>query len=217
MRFIVAIDGTAGSGKGTIGRAISNNYNFKYLDTGLLYRAVAFNLRSFSCDLERISEKNILQAIQAINKNILELKELRENEIGEIASLIATKPSVRANLLVYQRDFANQKGGAVLDGRDIGTVVCPDADVKIFVDAAESVRAQRRFNQFKEQNFETSYNEVLANLRKRDTQDRIRKIAPMVPSKDALLLDSSEISVQESLDIIILRINTELKKITLNS
>jgi len=212
MRFIVAIDGTAGSGKGTIGRAISSHYNFKYLDTGLLYRAAAFNLRSFSCDLARISEKNILQAIQSINKNILELKELRENEIGEIASLIATKPSVRAKLLVYQRDFANQEGGAVLDGRDIGTVVCPDADVKIFVDATESVRAQRRFNQLKEQNFETSYNEVLTNLRKRDTQDRIRKIAPMVPSKDALLLDSSDISIQESLDIIILRINTELKK-----
>ena len=219
MRFVVAIDGTAASGKGTIGKAVSKHYNFSYLDTGLLYRAVAFNLRCFApaSDLNIISKKNTLRAIEAINSNILELDELRSSEISEMASLIATNSYVRENLLSYQRSFANQKGGAVLDGRDIGTVVCPDADVKIFVDAMESVRAKRRMDQFEKQNLKMSYPEVLSNLKKRDEQDRNRTIAPMLPSKDSLILDTSRMSVQESLDIVISRINTELKKITLNS
>ncbi len=212
MNFIVAIDGTAGSGKGTIGKAISRHYNFRYLDTGLLYRALAFNLRSFSGNLGSISEKNILKAIRAIDEKILQLKELRENEFGEKASLIATNPFVRKELLIYQRNFASQNGGAVLDGRDIGTVVCPDANVKIFVDAIESVRARRRVKQFKEQKLAISYTEVLEDLRKRDEQDRNRKVSPMVPAKDALLLDSSKMSVQDSLDIVVLRINAELNK-----
>ena len=212
MNFIVAIDGTAGSGKGTIGRAISHHYNFRYLDTGLLYRAVAFNLRSFSGDLRSISEKKVLKAIKAIDEDILQLKKLRENEFGKKASLIATNPFVRKELLIYQRNFAGQNGGAVLDGRDIGTVVCPDANVKIFVDAIESVRARRRVKQFEEQKLAISYSEVLEDLRKRDEQDRHRKASPMVPAKDALLLDSSKMSVQDSLDIVILRINAELNK-----
>ena len=193
MNFIVAIDGTAGSGKGTIGKAISRHYNFRYLDTGLLYRALAFNLRSFSGNLGSISEKNILKAIRAIDEKILQLKELRENEFGEKASLIATNPFVRKELLIYQRNFASQNGGAVLDGMDIGTVVCPDANVKIFVDAIESVRARRRVKQFKEQKLAISYTEVLEDLRKRDEQDRNRKVSPMVPAKDALLLDSTSL------------------------
>ncbi len=212
MNFVVAIDGTAGSGKGTIGKAISQHYNFRYLDTGLLYRAVAFNLSSLSGDLGSISERSVLKAIRAIDEHVLQLKELRENEVGERASLIATNPFVRQNLLMYQRDFASQNGGTVLDGRDIGTVVCPDADVKIFVDALESIRAIRRVRQYEEQNLVVSYAEVLEDIRKRDEKDRNRKISPMVPAKDALLLDSSKMTVNESLDIVILRIDAELNK-----
>jgi len=217
MNFIVAIDGTAASGKGTIGKEVSRHFNFRYLDTGLLYRAVAFNLRSVSSDLKPISEKNISEAIDNINNSILELKELRKNKISKMASLIAANSYVREKLLCYQRNFANQKGGSVLDGRDIGTVVCPNANVKIFVNAIESIRAKRRLRQFKEQKSHLSYEQVLADIVKRDEYDRKREISPMVPSTDALLLDTSKLSIKESLDIVILKINAELKKITLNS
>ena len=219
MKFIVAIDGTAGSGKGTIGKTASKHFNFKYLDTGLLYRALAFNLGELSFDLVSISKIKILEAISSINQNILDThsEELRKNEFGEKASLIAKYPFVREKLLEYQRNFANQIGGTILDGRDIGTVVCPNADVKIFVDADNKVRAKRRLKQFAEQNLKMSYSEVLANLNKRDEQDRSRKIAPMIASKDALLLNTSNMTVKQSLDIVISKINAELKKISLNS
>ena len=219
MKFIVAIDGTAGSGKGTIGKKASKHFNFKYLDTGLLYRALAFNLGELSFDLVSISKIKILEAISSINQNILDThsEELRKNEFGEKASLIAKDSFIRQKLLKYQRDFANQNGGTILDGRDIGTVVCPNADVKIFVDADNKVRAKRRLKQFAEQNLKMSYSEVLANLNKRDEQDRNRKIAPMIASKDALLLNTSNMTVKQSLDIVISKINAELKKISLNS
>ena len=219
MKFIVAIDGTAGSGKGTIGKKASKHFNFKYLDTGLLYRALAFNLGELSFDLVSISKIKILEAISSINQNILDThsEELRKNEFGEKASLIAKDSFIRERLNEYQRDFANQIGGTILDGRDIGTVVCPNADVKIFVDADNKVRAKRRLKQFAEQNLKMSYSEVLANLNKRDEQDRNRKIAPMIASKDALLLNTSNMTVKQSLDIVISKINAELKKISLNS
>ena len=219
MKFIVAIDGTAGSGKGTIGKKASKHFNFKYLDTGLLYRALAFNLGELSFDLDSISKIKILESISSINQNILDThsEELRKNEFGEKASLIAKDSFIRQKLLKYQRDFANQNGGTVLDGRDIGTVVCPNANVKIFVDADNKVRAKRRVKQFAEQNLKMSYSEVLANLNKRDEQDRNRKIAPMIASKDALLLNTSNMTVEQSLDIVISKINAELKKISLNS
>ena len=219
MKFIVAIDGTAGSGKGTIGKKASKHFNFRYLDTGLLYRALAFNLGELSFDVVSVSKVKILEAINSINQNLLDTHadELRKNEFGEKASLIAKNSFIREKLLKYQRDFANQIGGTILDGRDIGTVVCPNADVKIFVDADNNIRAKRRMKQFAEQNLKMSYSEVLANLNKRDDQDRNRKIAPMIASKNALLLNTSNMTVKQSLDIVILKINAELKKISLNS
>jgi cytidylate kinase len=219
MKFVVAIDGTAGSGKGTIGKKASKHFNFRYLDTGLLYRALAFNLGELSFDLVSVSKGKILEAINNINQNLLDTHadELRKNEFGEKASLIAKNSFIREKLLKYQRDFANQIGGTILDGRDIGTVVCPNADVKIFVDADNNVRAKRRVKQFAEQNLKMSYSEVLADLNKRDEQDRNRKIAPMIASKSALLLNTSNMTVKQSLDIVILKINAELKKISLNS
>ena len=219
MKFVVAIDGTAGSGKGTIGKKASKHFNFRYLDTGLLYRALAFNLGELSFDLVSVSKGKILEAINNINQNLLDTHadELRKNEFGEKASLIAKNSFIREKLLKYQRDFANQIGGTILDGRDIGTIVCPNANVKIFVDADNNVRAKRRVKQFAEQNLKMSYSEVLADLNKRDEQDRNRKIAPMIASKSALLLNTSNMTVKQSLDIVILKINAELKKISLNS
>ena len=219
MKFIVAIDGTAGSGKGTIGKEASKHFNFKYLDTGLLYRALALNLGELSFDLASVSKIKIMDAINSIDQNILDTyaEELRKNEFGEKASLIAKNFFIREKLLKYQRDFANQIGGTILDGRDIGTVVCPNADVKIFVDADSNIRAKRRMKQFTKQNLKISYSEVLANLNKRDKQDRNRKIAPMIASRDALLLNTSNMTVKQSLAIVISKINAELKKISLNS
>jgi len=219
MKFIVAIDGTAGSGKGTIGKEASKHFNFKYLDTGLLYRALALNLGELSFDLASVSKIKIMDAINSIDQNILDTyaEELRKNEFGEKASLIAKDSFIREKLLKYQRDFANQIGGTILDGRDIGTVVCPNADVKIFVDADNNVRANRRMKQFAKQNLKMSYSEVLANLNKRDEQDRNRKIAPMIASEDALLLNTSNMTIKQSLDVVISKINAELKKISLNS
>tara|TARA_A100001011_G_scaffold280192_1_gene290172 strand:- start:166 stop:825 length:660 start_codon:yes stop_codon:yes gene_type:complete len=219
MKFIVAIDGTAGSGKGTIGKEASKHFNFKYLDTGLLYRALALNLGELSFDLASVSKIKIMDAINSIDQNILDTyaEELRKNEFGEKASLIAKDSFIRVKLLKYQRDFANQIGGTILDGRDIGTVVCPNADVKIFVDADNNVRANRRMKQFAKQNLKMSYSEVLANLNKRDERDRNRKIAPMIASKDALLLNTSNMTIKQSLDVVISKINAELKKISLNS
>jgi len=219
MKFIVAIDGTAGSGKGTIGKEASKHFNFKYLDTGLLYRALALNLGELSFDLASVSKIKIMDAINSIDQNILDTyaEELRKNEFGEKASLIAKDSFIRVKLLKYQRDFANQIGGTILDGRDIGTVVCPNADVKIFVDADNNVRANRRMKQFAKQNLKMSYSEVLANLNKRDERDRNRKIAPMIASEDALLLNTSNMTIKQSLDVVISKINAELKKISLNS
>ncbi|MFL2790934.1 MAG: (d)CMP kinase [Paracoccaceae bacterium] len=217
MKFIVAIDGTAGSGKGTIGREISRHFNFRYLDTGLLYRALAFNLRNESSDLSLISEMKILEAINSIDLNLLDPKELRKNEFGEKASLIAKNSFAREKLLKQQRIFANQTGGTILDGRDIGTIVCPNANVKIFIDADKSVRAKRRMEQFIEQNIKISYSEVLANLNNRDERDRSRKIAPMIAAQDALLIDTTNMTIKQSLDVVFSKINAELKKITLNS
>ena len=216
---VIAIDGTAGSGKGTIGKKASKHFNFRYLDTGLLYRALAFNLGELSFDLVSVSKGKILEAVNNINQNLLDTHadELRKNEFGEKASLIAKNSFIREKLLKYQRDFANQIGGTILDGRDIGTVVCPNADVKIFVDADNNVRAKRRVKQFAEQNLKMSYSEVLADLNKRDEQDRNRKIAPMIASEDALLLNTSNMTIKQSLDVVISKINAELKKISLNS
>ena len=219
MKFVVAIDGTAGSGKGTIGKEASKHFNFKYLDTGLLYRALALNLGELSFDLVSVSKIKLMDAINSIDQNILDThaEELRKNEFGEKASLIAKDSFIREKLLKYQRDFANQIGGTILDGRDIGTVVCPNADVKIFVDADNNVRANRRMKQFAKQNLKMSYSEVLANFNKRDEQDRNRKIATMIASEDALLLNTSNMTIKQSLDVVLSKINAELKKISLNS
>ena len=211
MKFVVAIDGTAASGKGTLGKKIAEHFDFHYLDTGILYRIVAYNLQ-YNSDFSKISKQKIQTSLKLLNNKNFDSTVLRDEKITLKASEISKNKIVRDNLLFYQRDFAIQKGGAVLDGRDIGTVVCPDADVKIFVDAAVKIRAKRRYDQLFKNNQDLNLKKILDDLSKRDNLDKNRDFSPMVPAKDAFLLDTSNLTVEEALKKIILIISKKLKK-----
>ena len=211
MKFVVAIDGTAASGKGTLGKKIAEHFDFHYLDTGILYRIVAYNLK-FNSDFSKISKQNVQTSLKLLNTKSFNITNLRNEQITLRASEISKNKIVRDNLLLYQRNFALQNGGAVLDGRDIGTVVCPDADVKIFVDANIHIRAKRRYDQLSKDNKYLNIKSILDDLIKRDDLDKNRQFSPMVPAKDALLLDTSNITVEEALKKIILIISKKLKK-----
>ena len=211
MKFVVAIDGTAASGKGTLGKKIAEHFDFRYLDTGVLYRLVAYNLK-YNSDFSKISKQNVQNSLKLLNDENFKITNLRNEQITLRASEISKNKIVRDNLLLYQRNFALQNGGAVLDGRDIGTVVCPDADVKIFVDANIHIRAKRRYDQLSKDNKYLNIKSILDDLIKRDDLDKNRQFSPMVPAKDALLLDTSNITVEEALKKIILIISKKLKK-----
>lgn len=196
--MIVAIDGPAASGKGTLARRVAEHFGFACLDTGLLYRAVARDVasRGFRVD----DPWAALAAARALDPQSLENPELRTAEAGEAASLVARIPAVRGALLAYQRAFARQKPGAVLDGRDIGTVVCPDADVKIFVTAGSEVRASRRFAELETKGAAVTYDSVLADILARDARDADRAVSPLVMADDAMLLDTSNLSIEAAFD-----------------
>ena len=211
MIFVVAIDGTAASGKGTLGKKIAEHFDFHYLDTGILYRVVAYNLKNNS-DFSKISKQKVQNSLKLLNNKNFNITNLRNEQITLRASEISKNKIVRDNLLLYQRNFALQNGGAVLDGRDIGTVVCPDADVKIFVDAEVKIRAKRRYDQLVKNNKDLNLKNILDDLSKRDNLDKNREFSPMVPAKDALLLDTSYLTVEEALKKIIIIISKKLKK-----
>ena len=211
MKFVVAIDGTAASGKGTLGKKIAEHFDFHYLDTGILYRVVAFNLQ-YDSDSSKISAQKVQNALNLLTNKNFNLNALRNEKITQKASEISKNKIVRNNLLFYQRDFALQNGGAVLDGRDIGTVVCPDADVKIFVDADVKIRAKRRYDQLVKNNKDLNLKNILDDLSKRDDLDKNREFSPMVPAKDAFLLNTSNLTVEEALKKIIVIISKKLKK-----
>ena len=211
MKFVVAIDGTAASGKGTLGKKIAEHFDFHYLDTGILYRIVAYNLQ-YNSDFSKISKQKIQTSLKLLNNKNFDSTVLRDEKITLKASEISKNKIVRDNLLFYQRNFALQNGGVVLDGRDIGTVVCPDADVKIFVDAAVKIRAKRRYDQLFKNNQDLNLKKILDDLSKRDNLDKNRDFSPMVPAKDAFLLDTSNLTVEEALKKIILIISKKLKK-----
>jgi len=195
---LIAIDGTFASGKGTLGKRLAAHYNLSYMDTGKLYRAVAKALLDVKGD-----PNNAAQA-EAAAKSLGEtdLSEslsdpiLKSGAIGEAASQVAVHPPVRKALFDLQRNFAAK--GAVLDGRDIGTVICPDADVKIYVDAKAEVRAQRRFEELLSYNEDTTFEKVLAQLKERDARDMNRANAPLKPADDAHFLDSSNLSIDDA-------------------
>ena len=194
--LVIAVDGPAASGKGTIARALARHFGLPHMDTGLLYRAVALNLWRWGGDPS--SEFEALRACDHLGFDPTD-EELRSEPVSRIASAISAYPAVRAALLERQRDFAGQPGGAVLDGRDIGTVIAPKAKVKLYVTATPEVRAQRRVRELLERGMPAHYEDVLADIRARDERDTHRAVAPLKQAKDALLLDTSELDVDQSL------------------
>ena len=187
--FTVAIDGPAAAGKGTVSRAIAAHFGFAHLDTGLLYRAVGSRMLQGEAPVEA--------ALGLTPSDMAEPDRLRTAEIAEAASQVAVIPEVRAALVDFQRSFARRPGGAVLDGRDIGTVICPEAEVKLFVTASPEVRADRRCRELQAAGHHTDYAKVLADVRARDARDAGREAAPMLAAPDAVLLDTSRMRVED--------------------
>jgi cytidylate kinase len=202
--LIIAVDGPAASGKGTLARRLAAHYDFAYLDTGALYRAVALSVIEAGGAVEH--ESDAVQAAEHLDMARLENPDfaarLRTAETGLAASMVAAMPRVRAAILAAQRRFAAQppdaKKGAILDGRDIGTVVCPDAAVKLFVTARAEIRAERRFSELRLTDDTLSLEGVLADIRARDLRDASRDTAPMKQADDAHLLDTSDLSIEEA-------------------
>lgn len=196
MILIIAIDGPAASGKGTLAKRIAAHFGLAWLDTGLLYRAVARDVLAGGGDLEDVAAAEA--AARAVIADTLTDPALRGPKAGDAASIVAKIPGVRAALLEYQRAFARQDGGAVLDGRDIGTVVCPDAHVKIFVTASDEARARRRFLEHQARGESVAYDELLADIRRRDVRDSSRSAAPMYAAADALHLDTTDLDADQA-------------------
>lgn len=195
---VIAIDGPAASGKGTLARQLAAHYGFAYLDTGSLYRAVGQAVLAAGKDPS--DEAEAVRAALALDTGRIDEAAIRTREAGEAASVVAVMPQVRAAILQFQRDFALRPPlglpGAVLDGRDIGTVVCPDADVKLFVTASAEVRAHRRWLELKVSGSTVSEAQVLEDTRERDRRDMERSASPLKPAHDAHLLDTTDLSIE---------------------
>lgn len=189
MAFTVAIDGPAAAGKGTIARAVADHFGFAYLDTGLLYRAVGQRM---------LDGEDPVAAAEALRAEDLDHPDLRGAEAAQAASKVAAIPEVRAALLDFQRAFARRMGGAVLDGRDIGTVICPEAEAKLYVTASDETRAARRHKELVANGREIGFDEVLAELRERDARDSARATAPLKPAEDAVMIDTSEMTIEQA-------------------
>ena len=189
--FTVAIDGPAAAGKGTLSKALAQRFGFAHLDTGLLYRATG----------RKVLETGLspADAARAVEPSDLERDGLRTQAVAELASQVATIPEVRNALVAFQRNFARRDGGAVLDGRDIGTVICPDAEVKLFVTAGAEVRAQRRFDELRSSGQHVEFEDVLDEVKKRDARDMGRADAPMRAAEDAHVIDTSDMSIEDAL------------------
>lgn len=187
MSMTVAIDGPAAAGKGTIARAVAAHFGFAHLDTGLLYRAVGRRV------LDGMGALEAAETLEA--RHFADADALRTPEVAQAASQVAAMPEVRTALVAFQRAFARRQGGAVLDGRDIGTVICPDAEVKLFVTATDEVRAERRFKELAGKGHKVTLEEVAADLAERDRRDAARATAPMAAAKDALELDTTDLGI----------------------
>ena len=192
--FIVAIDGPAASGKGTLGRRLSSELNLPYLDTGLTYRAVADALIRPGGRLD--DENAAIDAARRVDLGNLDRAKLSDHDIGNAASRVAAMPGVRRTLVELQRSFANTSPGAVLDGRDIGTVVCPAADVKLYVTASPEERARRRHEEMRSKGQQAELGDILADIELRDARDMGRSDSPLRPAEDAHLLDTSQMDIE---------------------
>ncbi len=196
--MIIAIDGPAASGKGTLARLIAEHFGYHHLDTGLLYRAVARDVRAVEGRLD--DPADTARAARALDPATLDDPTLRHPGLGNAASVVAQIPEVRRILLDFQHAFALKPPGAVLDGRDIGTVVCPHADVKIFVIADARVRAERRYLELVARGEAVTRAEILDQIQRRDQRDRDRADSPLKPADDALLLDTTDLDIDGSFD-----------------
>lgn len=197
MSFAIAIDGPAAAGKGTISKAVAAHFGFAHLDTGLLYRAVGAKV---------MNGADPVVAAKSLTPEDLN-GDLRTSEVAQAASRVAVLPDVRAALVMFQRSFATREGGAVLDGRDIGTVICPDAQVKLFVTASAEVRAERRFLELSGKGHKDTREQVLADVVARDKRDSEREEAPLKPAEDAVLIDTSDLSIEDAVAKAIAEIN----------
>lgn len=210
-RLVIAIDGPAASGKGTVAKKLAEHLGVPYLDTGLLYRAVARDVEARGGELEDAAAA--VSAAQSIDAQSLGDPSLRGPLAGDKASIIAKIPAVRAALLDYQRNFARSCGeGAVLDGRDIGTVVCPEADIKIFVTASDEARAQRRYLEHQGRGENVAYEVVLEDLRRRDARDRDRSVAPLEAARDALHLDTTTLDADAAFAAVLALIAAQITR-----
>ena len=211
--MIIAVDGPAASGKGTIARALARHYGLPHLDTGLLYRAVAASVLRNDLTPEREADA---VACCDFDDALFGDPWLRSDEVGRVASIVSAHPLVRSSLFQRQRRFAQQPGGAVLDGRDIGTVIAPDADAKLFVKATPAIRARRRHADLRAQGSLASYDKVLADIRARDDRDSRRGVAPLTQAPDAALLDTSFLSIDAAVQraIALVEARTAAKAIT---
>lgn len=196
--MIIAIDGPAASGKGTLAKRLAAHFGLHHLDTGLIYRAVARDVRATNGALDSIEDAG--RAAANLDPASLDDPTLRHPGLGNAASVVAQLPAVRDIVLGFQQDFAAKPPGAVLDGRDIGTVVCPAADVKIFVIADTAVRAERRYLELKKRGEPVEHDQIYATIAERDRRDSERADSPMTPAPDALLLDTSKLSIDEAFD-----------------
>ncbi|MEM8634611.1 MAG: (d)CMP kinase [Pseudomonadota bacterium] len=197
-RPVIAIDGTLASGKGTIARRISEAFGLPHMDTGALYRATA--LSAMRSDVDLSEETAVARIAAALDLSGFEDRDLRTASVGQAASRVAALPAVRAALLELQRNFARRPEGAVLDGRDIGTVICPDADVKLWIDADLAERARRRRVELEGSGQSISQAEMVAHLEERDARDRSRETAPMQKAEDAVLIDTTDLDIDAAVD-----------------
>lgn len=195
--MIIAVDGPAASGKGTLARALAKHFGLPHLDTGLLYRAVATTVLDRELDPEREADA---VACCDFDERLLADERLKDDRIGQVASIISVHPLVRAALLQRQRRFAAQPGGAVLDGRDIGTVIAPEAEAKLFVKATPMIRARRRHDELRKRGSSVTFDQVLADIRARDERDSTRSQAPLKPADDAVTFDTSFLSIEAAIE-----------------
>lgn len=198
LKCTVAIDGPAASGKGTVARSLAVRFGFAHLDTGLLYRAVA---------LRTLQGEEPVQAARALRMEDVEHDGLRNPDVSLKASEVAADPEVRAALIAFQRSFAERDGGAVLDGRDIGTVICPDAEAKLFVTARLTVRAARRYSELEDSGHEVDYVDVLQEMSERDARDSERDDAPLRQAEDAVEIDTSDMTPYEAVEAAIIAVS----------
>ena len=194
MQFTVAIDGPAAAGKGTVSKAIASHFGLAHLDTGLLYRAVG--CLALEAGQDAFAPENAARLARGLRDSDLQRDDLRSAVAADAASKVAVVPEVRSALVSFQREFAARDGGAVLDGRDIGTVICPNADVKLFVTASAEVRARRRYDELTNNGHDTEFETVLSDVKERDARDADRATAPMKAAGDATVIDTSNLSIE---------------------